>query len=184
MPNNKVLEGKKAIVASYTDKIKSAKAGVVVGYAGITVEQDTALRSAMRKAGVEYKVLKNNITGRACEGAGYSEINSFLTGMTAIAISQEDPIAPAKILKEYAEKIPTFEIKVGFLDGAVVDKATIEALAEIPSKDVLIGKLLGSIQSPLFGLACVLKAIIDKNGEAETAAPAEEAPAAEAPAAE
>ena len=105
----------------------------------------------------------------------------YLTGMTAIAISENDPIAPAKVLKEYAEKIESFSILAGYLDGAVVDQNTVIALADIPSKETLIAKFLGSIRSPLYGLAYALQAVVDKGDSApvEDAAPAEEAPAAE-----
>ncbi len=171
MPSTKVLEQKKAVVAELTEKLKGATAGVVVNYAGITVDNDTKLRSELRKANVEYKVYKNSLTARACEEAGLGELKNQFEGMTAIAISSEDPIAPARILKEYAEKIETFEIKAGFLDGTVMDKAQILELAETPSKEVLLGKLVGSLMSPLYGFAYGLQAIIDKDGEgAETPA--------------
>ena len=187
MPSAKILAAKQAQMAELSEKIKSAVAGVVVDYTGITVEQDTALRAEMRKAGVEYKVYKNSMTGRACEEAGYGDMKQYLEGMTAIAISQEDPVAAAKILKSYADKIETFNIKAGFIDNGVVDAKAVEELAAIPSKEGLICKILGSIQSPLYKLAYGLQAIIDKSGEevpaAEAAAPVEEAPA-EAPAAE
>ena len=158
------------------EKMGRAASGVLVKYQGITVDDDTKLRAAMRAAGVEYTVIKNTLIGKACDKVGFDGLKSHLEGMNAIAISFEDPIAPAKILKEYADKIETFEIRGGFLDGAVVDNKTVEELAAIPPKEVLIGKLLGSIQGPLYGLACGLQAIIDKSGEASAA---EEAPAAE-----
>ncbi len=174
MPSAKILESKKQIVADLTEKLQNAASGVIVNYSGITVENDTKLRADLRKAGVDYAVIKNTMTKRACENVGYGELASALEGMTAIAISKDDAVAPAKILKEYAEKIDTFELKAGFVDGKVLDKDGVLELANIPSKEILIGKLLGSIQSPLYGLACALQAIIDKNGEA---APAEEAAA-------
>ncbi|MBE6570414.1 MAG: 50S ribosomal protein L10 [Ruminococcaceae bacterium] len=178
MPSAKVLEQKTAVVEALADKMSHAASGVLVKYQGITVEDDTKLRAALRAAGVEYSVIKNTLIGKACDKVGFEAMKSELEGMNAIAISAEDPIAPAKILKEYADKIETFEIRGGFLDGAVVDAKVVNELAEIPPKEVLIGKLLGSIQGPLYGLACGLQAIIDKSGEA----PAEEA--AEAPAEE
>ena len=174
MPSEKILEQKKALVDSLAEKLGRACSGVVVKYQGITVGDDTKMRAALRAAGVEYSVVKNTLIGRACDKVGYSDVKQHLEGMNAIAISYDDPIAPAKILKEYAEKIETFEIRAGFLDGAVVDAATVNALADIPPKEVLIGKLLGSIQGPLYSLAYALQAIVDKNGEA---APAAEAPA-------
>ena len=175
MPSAKVLESKKQIVADLTEKLQTAVSGVIVNYSGITVENDTKMRAELRKAGVEYAVIKNTMTKRACENVGYGELGNVLEGMTAIAISKDDAVAPAKILKEYADKIDSFELKEGFVEGKVLDQAGVLELANIPSKEILIGKLLGSIQSPLYGLACALQAIIDKDGEGA----AEEAPAAE-----
>ncbi len=176
MPSAKILEEKKALVASLSEKIKGSVSGVVVNYQGITVADDTALRTALRKAGVEYKVYKNSITKRACEEAGYGDLAEKFVGMTAIAISADDAVAPAKVLKEYADKIESFEIKGGYVDGGVIDASKVEALAAIPAKPVLIAKLMGSMKSPVAKLAVCLQAIIDKQGEA---APAAEAPAAE-----
>lgn len=177
MPNAKVLEQKKLAVETLSDKMGRAASGVLVKYEGITVEDDTKMRAALRKAGVEYTVLKNSIIGRACDNAGFAALKSELTGMNAVAISFEDQVAPAKILKEYADKIESFELRGGFVDGEVLDAAGVNELATIPSKDVLVGKILGSIQGPLYSLAFALQAIIDKNGEgaAEEAAPAAEA---------
>ena len=172
MPSNSILEQKQAIVAELAEKLKASPAGVVVNYQGITVDADTKMRKALREAGVTYTVMKNSLTGRACEEVGLGDMKQYLSGMTAIAIGNEDPIAPAKILKEYAEKIESFEILAGYLDGQVVDKDTVAKLADIPSKEILIAKLLGSIKSPLYGLAYALQAVVDKDGEA---APAEAA---------
>ncbi|MDD6799757.1 MAG: 50S ribosomal protein L10 [Firmicutes bacterium] len=176
MPSAKILEQKKAETAVLTEKIKNAKSGVLVNYTGITVEQDTALRAALRKAGVEYKVYKNTMTERACAEAGYAEMKEYLQGMTALATSANDEVAPAKILKEYADKIETFELLAGFIDGKTVDKQGVAALAEIPNKDTLVCKIMMGMQSPLYGLAYALQAIIDKSGEAP--AEAESAPEA------
>ena len=172
MPSAKILAQKQADLGALVEKIKGAQSGVLVDYTGITVEQDTKLRASFRTSGVDYKVYKNTMTGRACENAGYGDLKKVLEGMTAIAVSNEDPVAPAKILKEYADKIESFELKGGFVDGEVLDKAGGEELAAIPPKPILIGKMLGSLQKSLYGLAYVLQAKIDKeNGEAE--APAE-----------
>ena len=174
MPSKNILEQKQQIVETLAAKIRDAKSGVLVKYEGITVADDTALRAALRKAGVEYTVMKNTLTGRACEIAGYGDMKQYLSGMTAIAIGTDDPIAPAKIMKTFADKLDRFEIKAGFVDGGILDKAGVEALAEIPSKEVLIAKMMGSLMSPLYGLAYVLQAKIDKeNGGEEAAAPAE-----------
>ena len=176
MPSNKILEEKKQVVESLAEKIKTAAAGVLVKYEGIKVSEDTELRAALRKAGVEYTVMKNTLTGRACDIAGYGEMKQYLSGMTAIAISKDDPLAPAKIMKEYADKINCFEIKAGFVDGGVLDLAGVEALAATPSKEVLIAKMMGSLMSSLYGFAYVLQAKIDKEnegGEEAAEAPAE-----------
>ena len=175
MPSKSILEQKQAVVADLAEKIQASPAGVVVNYQGITVDADTKMRKALREAGVSYMVVKNSLTGRACESVGLGDMKQYLSGMTAIAIAGEDPVAPAKVLKEYAEKIESFEILAGYLDGQVVDKDTVNKLADIPSKEVLIAKLLGSIKSPLYGLAYALQAVVDRDGEAAPAA--EEAPA-------
>lgn len=174
MPSLSILEKKQAIVADLAEKLKSSPAGVVVNYQGITVEDDTAMRKALREAGVKYMVMKNSLTGRACDEVGLGDMKQYLNGMTAIAISENDPIAPAKVIKKYADKIESFQILAGYLDGTVVDKDTVIALADIPAKEVLIAKFLGSIKSPVYGLAYALQAVVDKGGEA---APAEAAPA-------
>ncbi len=176
MPNAKILEQKKAAVESLTEKVNRSVSGVLVKYQGITVEQDTKLRAELRKANIEYTVLKNSIIGRVCDNVGYGELKSELTGMNALAISYDDQVAPAKILKEYAEKIETFELRGGYVDGKYLDTAGVTELANIPPKEQLVGKILGSLQSSLYGLAFALQAIIDR-GEV---APAEEA-TAEAP---
>lgn len=165
MPSAKILEKKQAAVNEFAETLKTAVSGVLVEYTGITVEDDTALRAALRKAGVDYRVQKNTLTLLACKEAGYGDMEQYLTGMTAFAVSQNDAVAPAKVLKEYADKIESFKIKAGFIDGAVVDQKTVLELAEIPSKEILVGKVLGSIQGPLYGLAYALQAIIDKSGE-------------------
>ena len=173
MPSNKILEEKKQVVESLAAKLQSAKAGVLVKYEGIKVAQDTELRNALRKAGVEYTVMKNTLTGKACDIAGYGDMKQYLNGMTAIAISQDDPIAPAKIMKEVADKIDCFEIKAGFVDGGILDQAGVESLAATPSKEVLIAKMMGSLMSSLYGFAYVLQGKIDKENGDNAEAPAE-----------
>ena len=175
MPSNKILEEKKQVVEALAAKIKTASAGVLVKYEGIKVAEDTELRCALRKAGVEYTVMKNTLTGRACEIAGYGEMKQYLSGMTAIAFSQDDAIAPAKVMKEFADKIDSFEIKAGFVDGGMLDAAGVEALAATPSKEVLIAKMMGSLMSSLYGFAYVLQAKIDKENDGENAEAAAEA---------
>ena len=173
MPSQKILESKQEIVRVLAEKMRNSTAGVLVKYEGITVEDDTKLRAALRAAGVDYCVMKNSLTGRACDEVGYGDMKQYLVGMTALALSEKDPVAPAKIIKGYAEKIESFEIKAGFVDGELLDAAGVNTLAEIPSKEQLIVKMLGSMMSPLYGLAYVLQAKIDKDGGSS----AEEAPA-------
>ena len=165
MPSAKILEQKKAACQALTDKIQNATAGVIVSYTGITVEQDTAMRKELREAGVEYKVCKNSIIGRACEAGGYADLGKCLEGMNAIAVSANDPIAPAKILKSYADKIKTFEIKAGFIDGGVIDANAVNELANTPSREEMVCRIMGSMMGPLYGLAYVLQAKIDKEEE-------------------
>ncbi len=197
MPSNSILEQKKKLVSELAEEIKNSVSGVLVNYQGITVDDDTKMRKALREVGVKYKVIKNSLTGRACDEVGFTEMKQYLVGMTAIAISENDAVAPAKVLKEYADKVESFSILAGYVDGAVIDAKTVEALAEIPSREVLIAKFLGSIRSPLYNFAYAIKAVADKKGEgaeeapaaaeataAEEAPVAAEAPAAEAPAAE
>lgn len=170
MPSVQVLEQKKQIVADLTERLKKSIAGVIVNYSGITVEDDTAMRAELRKSGVEYTVIKNTLTKRACDDVGYSALATSLEGMTAVATSENDPVAAAKILKKYADKIESFEIKAAFVDGSILDAAGVNELAELPSKEALIAKVLGSLQSSLYGLAYVLQAYVDKQNGEDTAA--------------
>ncbi len=167
MPSAKILEQKKAACEALAGKIEKATAGVIVCYTGITVEQDTAMRKSLREAGVEYKVCKNSLISRACEAGGYADLGKGLEGMNAIAVSESDPIAPAKILKEYAEKVKTFEIKAGFIDGSVIDANAVNELANTPSKEEMVCRIMGSMMGPLYGLAYVLQAKIDKEESAD-----------------
>ena len=174
MPSKVILEQKQQAVADLAEKIKNSVSGVLVNYQGITVEDDTAMRKALREAGVKYMVVKNTLTGRACDEVGLGDMKQYLEGMTAIAICGDDPLAPAKITSAYADKIETFNVKAGFLDGEVIDAAKVGELAKIPAKEVLIARMLGSLTGPIRSLAYALQGVIDKNGEA---APAEEAAA-------
>jgi len=189
MPNAKVLSEKQAIVAGLVDTLKNSSSGVLVNYEGITVAEDTQLRNELRKAGVNYSVVKNTLVRRALDDAGLSELDDVLHGTTSLAVSNDDPIAPIRVIYKFAKSLgdDRFHIKAGFMDGKVIPMEDIAALAELPSKEVLIAQLLGMMLAPLTSLAIVTKAIAEKGGEAapaEAAAPAEEAPAAEAPAAE
>ncbi len=179
MPSAKALEEKKKLVAELVEKMKNASSGVLVDYKGITVADDTKLRADMRKNNVDYSVMKNTLIRFAAKEAGLEGLESVLEGTTALAISADDLIAPAKIVAEYAKKNEDiFNIKAGFMDGKVIGVEEIMAIAELPSKEVLLGRLVGSLQSPILGLALVLKAISEKDGaEAPAEAPAEEASA-------
>ena len=195
MPSAQVLEQKKKVVADLVESIKAAQAGVLVDYRGITVEQDTQLRKQLREAGVEYKVVKNTLTRFAANELGFQELDEQLNGPTALAISDTDPVAPAKIISDFAKEAETISIKAGFLDGKVISLDEIKQLASTPSRDVLIAKIMGSLNAPVSKLVRTLQALVDNGVEpadikvdapAAAEAPAEEAPAAEteAPAAE
>lgn len=185
MPNAKVLADKQAIVAELAEKMRSAKSGVLVDYKGITVAADTKLRAELRKNGVEYAVVKNTLTRLAAKEVGFDALDPILNGTTALAMSMESEVTAAKVLAEFAKKNSKFfSIKAGFVDGKVVDPATVEHLGSLPSKDVLVAMVLGTMNAPIASLARAIKAIADKQGApaeeatAEAAAPAEEAPAA------
>lgn len=158
MPSEKILKQKKEVVSGLSQEIKAAKAIVLADYRGLTVEQDTELRDALRKAGVEYKVVKNTLTRFAMRENGYDGLDSYLNGPTAIAMSNTDLVAPAKVLAEYAKKFEKLELKVGVLEGKVIDLKEINALAELPSKEVLIAKVLGGFNAPISGFVNVLNA--------------------------
>ncbi len=189
MPSAKVLEQKQAIVAELTERLKNSVTGVLVNYKGINVADDTALRKELREAGVQYSVVKNTLLSRACEGAELTGLQSDLTGTTALATSDEDYAAAARILANYAKKSKTFEIKGGYLDGEVVDLATIDSLAKLPTRDVLLANVLGAFQAPIASFARAIQAIVDEGGVEEClakksadAAPADDASSEEAPA--
>ncbi len=174
MPNAKVLAEKQAIVASLTEKIQKAAAGVIVDYKGITVEEDTALRRECRENNVDYAVIKNTLLRFAFNNTGLNDLDDLLNGTTSLALC-DDPVAPARIMNNYAKKLDgKFEIKGGFMDGQPVSLDTIKSLASIPALPVLQAQVLGTMLAPITGLAVVLKQIAEKQG-----APAEEAPAAE-----
>ena len=179
MPNAKVLSEKQAIVADLTNKLQNAAAGVLVDYKGITVAEDTALRAELRKNNVEYAVVKNTLLHFAVDNCGMNELDSLLNGTTSLAICHDDPVAPARVVNDFAKKIDgRFEIKGGFMDGKAMPLDEIMALANIPPLPVLQAQVLGTMLAPISGLACVLKQIAEKQG-APAEAPAEEAPAAE-----
>ena len=178
MPNAQVLSEKQAIVAALTEQLKSANSGVLVDYKGITVAEDTALRVELRKEGVKYGVVKNTLTRFAMKNVGLDELDSVLNGTTSLATSDADPIAPMRIVNKYAKQLgkDKFHIKAGFMDDKVISLDEVMALAELPSKDVLVAQTLGMMLAPITSFAIVIKAIAEKQGEG---APVEEAPAAE-----
>ena len=160
MPSAKILEQKKQIVSDLTDKLRRASAGVFVDYRGITVEEDTKLRAEMRKAGVDYAVVKNTLTRFAAKDAGLEGLDEILNGTTALAVSYDDPVAPAKILNEYAAKHENFKIKMGVVEGKVITPAEVKDLADLPSREVLIATVLGTMNAPVTGLVTVLNGTI------------------------
>ena len=189
------VELKKPVVEEISAKIKDAQAVVLVDHRGLTVAQDTELRKKLREEGVTYKVYKNTMMNFAFKGTDFEQLADLLNGPSAMAVSTTDPAAPARVLYEFAKQAKALEIKGGVIEGKLYDAAAMTEIAEIPSKEVLLSKLLGSMQSPITNFARVIKQIAEKGGEeapaTEEAAPAEtaEAPAAEeaateAPAAE
>ena len=160
------VEIKAPIIEEISGYVSQAKSAVLVDYCGLTVEQDTKLRKKLREAGVVYKVYKNTYMKRAFEVTAYAELNKNLDGPSAIAFGIEDETAPARVLAEIMKEAPALEFKAGVVDGTYYDAKGIEVIASIPSRDTLISKLLGSLQSPITNLARVLKQIAEKNGEA------------------
>ena len=162
MPNAKILSEKQAIVASLTEKFQNAAAGVIVDYRGITVAEDTELRAKMRENGVEYFVVKNTLARFAAKNAGLDELCDVL-GTTSIAICEGDPVAAAKVVAEFSKKLAAqekFVIKSGFVDGKVISVDEVKALADLPSREVLVATVLGTLIAPVRGLATVLDANI------------------------
>ena len=160
------VEIKKPIVDEISAHLDGAKAAVVVDYRGLTVEQDTALRKKLREAGVVYKVYKNTYLKRAFEGSDFAQLDKDLEGPTAVAFGIEDATAPARVLAEFAKNCDRLEFKAGVVEGTYYDAKGIQVIASIPSRETLISKLLGSLQSPITNFARVIKQIAEKNGEA------------------
>ncbi|MCM1123253.1 MAG: 50S ribosomal protein L10 [Eubacterium sp.] len=187
------VELKKPIVEEISAAIKDAQSVVLVDYRGLTVEQDTELRKQLREAGISYKVYKNTMMNFAFKGTACEALTEYLEGPSAVAISTEDATAPARVLCKFAKTANALEVKGGVVEGTVYDAAGIENISKIPSREELLSKLLGSIQSPITNFARVMKQLAEKGGASECAAeapageasaeaaPVEEAPAAEAP---
>lgn len=156
------VEVKKPIVDEISELLKDAKSAVLVDYRGLTVEQDTNLRKQLREAGVVYKVYKNTMINFAVKGTEYEELSKHLEGPTAIAISKEDATAPARVLYNFAKDAEALELKAGVVEGTYYDNEGIKLIATIPSREELLSKLLGSIQSPIANFARVIQQIAEK----------------------
>ncbi len=158
MPSQKVLVKKKEEVQVLAEKIQKAVSGILVDYRGLTVEQDTDLRTKLRDANVDYKVVKNTLTRFAVKGTNYEDLDPYLHGPTSMALTYEDPIAAAKVLSSYAKSNEKLEIKAGFVDGKVIDLKGVKMLADLPSREELIAKALGGLNAPISGFVNVLNA--------------------------
>lgn len=160
------VELKQPIVAEISEAVKDAASVVLVDYRGLTVEQDTVLRKQLREAGVTYKVYKNTMMVRAFEGTDFAQLGEFLEGPSAIAISKTDATAPAREIAKFAKTAPKLEIKGGVVEGTLYDAKGMASIATIPSRDELLSKLLGSLQSPITNFARVIKQVAEKQEEA------------------
>ncbi len=159
MPSEKILQQKQQMVADLSEKLKTAAAGVFVDYCGLTVEEDTQLRNKLREANIEYSVVKNTLTKRAANEAGYTEFDEILNGPTALALSFDDVVAPARVLAEFAKGKDVFEIKAGFMEGKAMSLEEVTALSQIPSKDTLYAMLAGGLNATIAGLARAIDAV-------------------------
>ena len=181
------VELKKPIVEEISEVVKGAQGVVLADYRGLTVEQDTNLRKQLREAGVTYKVYKNTMMNFAFKGTEFEGLAPYLEGPSAIAVSTDDATAPARILAEFAKTAPALELKAGVVEGTVYDAAGINEISKVPGREVLLSRLLGSLQSPVANFARVIDQIAEKGGAggcAPAEKAAEEAPVAEEPAAE
>ena len=170
------VELKQPIVQEISEAINGAASVVVVDYRGLTVAQDTELRKQLRAAGITYKVYKNTLVSRAVEGTEFESLREVLEGPNAFAISTGDATAPARVIAEFAKKAPKLEIKAGVVEGTFFDAEGMKEISSIPSREILLGRLLGSMQSPIANFARVLNQIAEKDGAPATEA-VEETPA-------
>ena len=175
MPNAKVLSEKQAIVAALAERIKNAGSGILVDYKGITVEEDTALRTEMRKESIEYTVVKNTLTRKAMDKLGMSGLDEVLNGTTSLATAEKDPIAPFRIINDYSKKMgDRFNVKAAFMEGKILTDNEIEMMSTLGSKGALYSKVLGTMIAPITGLAVCLGQILEqKGGSVEAPAEAE-----------
>lgn len=178
------VELKKPVVDEIAAGIKDAQSVVLVDYRGLTVEQDTQLRRNLREAGVTYKVYKNTMMNFAFKGTDCEGLSQYLEGPSAMAYSNTDATAPARVLAQFAKTADKLEIKAGVVEGVVYDAKGIDSIPSIPSREVLLSRLLGSMQSPVTNFARVLNQLAEKGGASECGTPAEAVPAEEAPAEE
>ena len=171
MPSEQVLQSKQALVEQMTETLNNAVAGVLVDYKGITVAQDTQLRSDLRKADIEYSVVKNTLMRRALDEVGLEELDSVLNGTTSLATGKDDPILPIRLISENADKLgDIFNVKAAFLEGKVLSEEEIKEIAALPSKDALYAQVFGTLLAPITSLAVVLDQIVQKqSGGAEAA---------------
>lgn len=166
------VELKQPIVAEIAESIKEAQSVVLVDYRGLTVEQDTNLRKELRDAGITYKVYKNTMMNFAFKGTDFEALAPYLEGPSALALSNTDATAPARVLAQFAKTAPKLEIKAGVVEGIVYDATGMQAIASIPSREELLSKLLGSIQSPITNFARVMNQLAEKGGAGEAVAEA------------
>lgn len=177
MSSQAILESKQQIVEEISDKLRRSVSAVLTDYRGLNVTEATTLRKELREAGIEYRVLKNTLTKLAAEKVGYEELKKDLVGPTAIAFSYDDPVAPAKILSRFAKKYKKLVLKSGVVEGKIIDVAAISALAELPSREVLLAQVLAGFQAPVSGFvnvlqgnlrnfACVINAIKEQKEQA------------------
>jgi len=165
MPKEITMAAKQAVISEIRDSLLKSQSLVMVNARGLTVEQDTALRRKLREAGVDYKVYKNSMVNFAIKGTAYEGIEKFLSGPSSFAISYDDPMTAARVLVKEVKAIPALEFKAGVVEGQVYDAEGIQAIAEIPSRDELLSKLLGSFKSPMAAFARVINAVAEKDGE-------------------
>ena len=168
MANANVINEKAAVVAALVERLNGAQSGVFVDYSGLTVAEDTEMRSAMRKEGIEYAVVKNTMMRRALDSVGMGELDSVLNGTTSLATGTEDPIAPIRMVSEYSKKLgDRFNIKAAFMEGKILSEAEIAQLASLTSKKDLYAQLVGTLMAPMANLAAVVNAIAEKGESAE-----------------
>lgn len=160
-----ILETKKQLVSDIAGQLRDSKSTIVVDYRGLTVAAVTELRKQLREAGIEFKVYKNSMTRRAADETGLSELNEHLVGPTAIAFSNDDVVAPAKILNNFAKDHEALEIKAGVIEGRIATLEEVKALADLPSREGLLSMVLSVLQAPIRNFALVTKAVAEQKEE-------------------